>query len=78
MESFNEIIDAAQSLQSSDRARLIALLWDNLASEDWCAPTEEWIAEANRRSDSIDAGQMTVDSWEAVRQRARGKAGLND
>ena len=78
MVSLNDIVAAARALPSSDRARLITLLWDNLASEDWCPPTEEWIREANQRSEAIDAGQMTADSWENVRQRARRKAGLDD
>ncbi|WP_164103215.1 addiction module protein [Candidatus Laterigemmans baculatus] len=76
MESLDDIIAAAQSLPSSDRARLIALLWDGMAPEDWDRPSEEWIREANRRSAEIDAGTLQTDSWENVRQRARRRAGL--
>ncbi len=78
MQTFNDIIAAAQALPSSDRARLITLLWDNLAAEDWYLPAEDWLQEANRRSDAVDSGQMKTDTWESVRRRARREAGLDD
>ena len=77
MESVNEILSAAQALSASDRVKLIALLWDDLAPHEWAAPSDEWIAEANRRSDAIDDGRLTSDTWENTRERARRKAGLD-
>ena len=77
MTTLNEILTAAQSLSSPERAQLIAALWDNVAPNDWVPPDDQWIAEANRRSDSYDAGEMTGSSWSDVRQRARRKAGLD-
>jgi hypothetical protein len=41
------------------------------------APSDEWIAEANRRSDLFDSGEISGSSWSDVRQRARRKAGLD-
>lgn len=77
MDTLHEIVAAAQALPSTERAQLIALLWDKLSSEDWPMPSQEWIDEANRRSDAVDSGTIATDSWEAVRSRARRKAGLD-
>lgn len=77
MNTLHEIIAAAQALPSAERAQLIALLWDKLSPEDWPTPAQEWIDEANRRSDAIDSGKLSTDSWENVRDRARRKAGLD-
>jgi putative addiction module component (TIGR02574 family) len=77
MSSIDDIFSAAQSLPSGERARLIAKLWDNLSPEDWPPPDAAWIEEAGRRSDAIDAGQMSRSPWPEVRNRARRKAGLD-
>lgn len=77
MPSLTEILDAAHSLKPSDRALLIAALWDSVSPTDWVPPEPRWIAEANRRSDAYDAGNMTGSTWEEVRERARRKAGLD-
>lgn len=78
MTSLNEILAAAQSLPAADRAELIAALWDNTSPGEWIGPSDAWITESQRRSDVYDAGKLTGDSWEVVRERARRKAGLDD
>jgi len=77
MTSLNEILTAAQGLPPSDRAQLIASLWEKSSPEEWVAPSVDWIAECNRRSDAFEAGEMTGSSWTDVRERARRKAGLD-
>ena len=77
MTTLTEILTAAPSLPSIERAQLIAALWDNVVPTDWIPPDSQWIAEANRRSDSYDAGEMTGSAWTDVRERARRKAGLD-
>jgi putative addiction module component (TIGR02574 family) len=77
MTTMNEILTAAQSLPPSDRAQLIAALWDKLSPTDWVPPNDQWIAEANHRSDAYDAGEMSGAPWDEVRERARRKAGLD-
>ena len=77
MTTLNEILAAAQSLPSTERAQLIVALWDNVAPGDWAPPSDAWIAEADRRSNSYDAGTMPGASWSDVRERARRKAGLD-
>jgi len=76
MVTLNEILTAAQSLPSSDRARLIASLWDSTSPTDWVAPDASWVTEANRRSDAFDSGEETGSDWEETRRRARKAAEL--
>ncbi len=78
MTSLNDILIAAQSLPSSERAQLISALWDRVSPDDWVPPGADWVAEANRRSDAIDAGDMSGSDWADVRERARRKAGLDE
>jgi len=77
MSTFDDVLDAAQSLPASDRVRLIDALWDSVPPDQWPSPSEEWIAEAQRRSAEYDAGRMSASPWPEVRQRARRKAGLD-
>ena len=77
MSSVEEIFEAAQTLPAGERAWLIHALWDTVESKDWVPPSEEWIAEAQRRSKHLDAGQMTVSPWADVRDRTRRQAGLD-
>ena len=77
MTTLAEILDAAKALNPSERAQLIAALWDNVAPSDWVPPEAQWTAEANLRSDAYDAGNMTASSWAEVRERARRMAGLD-
>lgn len=78
MTTVDEIIAAARTLPSGDRARLIPLLWDQVGPEDWPAPSSAWLVEANQRSNAIVAGDMPTDDWTNVRARARHRAGLSE
>ena len=78
MTSLNEILVAAQSLPSTERAQLISALWEGVSPDDWVLPDKQWIAEANRRSDAYDCGEISGSSWPEVRERVRRKAGLDD
>ena len=77
MTNVNEIFTAVQSLPASERAQLIARLWDSVSPVDWVPPDSQWTDEANRRSDAYDAGDITGSPWAEVRERARRKAGLD-
>ena len=77
MTNINEILKAAQALPASERAQLIAALWDNVSPSDWVPPDAQWVADANRRSDAYDAGEMSGSPWAEVRERARREAGLD-
>jgi putative addiction module component (TIGR02574 family) len=78
MQTFDEVLGAAQDLPANERFRLIDALWDTIPVAELPGPSDEWIAEAQRRSAEYDAGHMTASPWPEVRQRARRKAGLDD
>ncbi len=78
MTNLQELLNAAQTLPADERALLIYALWDTLSPNAWAPPTDEWIAEAQRRSAEYEAGRMTASPWPEVRDRARRKAGLDD
>lgn len=46
--------------------------------DEWPFPSDEWLDEAQRRSDEYDAGRMTAAPWSEVRERARREAGLDE
>jgi putative addiction module component (TIGR02574 family) len=75
--SFHEILTAAQALPVGERAQLLIALWEDAAPGDWIPPSVEWMNEVRRRSDAYDRGEIAADSCDAVRQRARKKAGLD-
>lgn len=77
MPTFNEVLSAAQMLDSTERLRLASSLWDDVAPADWPLPDAEWIAEVQRRSAEFDSGQMPAATWAEVKARARGKARLD-
>ena len=77
MATFDDVLATAQNLPASDRVRLMDALWESMEPTDWPAPSDEWVAEAQRRSAEYDAGKMSASRWPEVRQRARRKAGLD-
>lgn len=77
MTTLDEVLGAAENLRPSDRIRLIDALLETVPLDEWPAPSDQWIAEAQRRSAEYDAGRMPTSPWPEVRQRARGKAGLD-
>ena len=77
MTTVEDILAAAQALPATERAHLLHALWNSLPPEEWTLPNDDWLNEANRRSDAIDAGELTTESWSTVRERVRRKAGLD-
>ena len=77
MMTFDDVLGAAQNLPPDERVRLIDALTESIPPDEWPAPSEQWIAEAQRRSAEYDAGRMSASPWPEVRQRARRKAGLD-
>ncbi len=77
MPTFHDVLDAARTLTPTDRIRLLDALWEEVPPSEWPLPTEEWIAEAQRRSAAFDRNEMSATPWAEVRIRARHKAGLD-
>jgi putative addiction module component (TIGR02574 family) len=78
MPSFQDVLDAARALNATERIRLADAIWEDVPPADWPKPSEEWIAEVQRRSAEYDAGRASAATWAEVRARARQKAGLDD
>lgn len=55
------------------RIALAQELWDSIHANAHAAPfTPEQLAEIDRRIAALDAGEMTCEPWEAVRDRLLG------
>ncbi len=78
MSTVKEILVAAHTLSPQERGELIASLWETLVPEDWPAPSEAVMREVRRRSAEIDAGKMSAEPWNKVRERVRREVGLDD
>jgi putative addiction module component (TIGR02574 family) len=77
MQTFDDVLEAARTLTPTDRMRLVDALWEDVSPTEWPLPSEEWIAEAQRRSVDYDQGRSSATPWTEVRARARHKAGLD-
>jgi putative addiction module component (TIGR02574 family) len=77
MSTFEEVLDAARTLTAIERFQLVEALWEGVSPAEWPAPSQEWIAESQRRSTEYDQGRMSAATWQEVRARARQKAGLD-
>ncbi len=77
MPTFHDVIDAARTLTATERIRLVDALWEDVSPTEWPLPSEEWIAEAQRRSADYDEGRTSATPWIGVQARARHKAGLD-
>jgi len=77
MSTFQDVLEAAQTLTAMDGLRLVDALWETTPPAEWPAPSSEWLAEAQRRSAEYDQGRTSAATWPDVRARARGKAGLD-
>jgi len=73
MSTFEDILGAAQGLPAMERLQLIDALWESVPPQQWPAPSDQWISEAQRRSAQYDAGQMSASTWPEVKARARRK-----
>ncbi len=67
MPSFQDVLIAARELSAADRLRLAESLWENVPLGEWPTPSEQWIAEAQRRSTLYDEGRMSAATWPEVR-----------
>ncbi len=78
MSTVKELLVAAHELSPSDRVELIASLWESLDPDEWPVPSSAVMEDVRRRSAEIDAGTMSAEPWDAVRERVRRKVGLDD
>lgn len=77
MSDYQTVRTAAAALPVADRLRLIDDLAASVPDDHPPTLSDEWLAEIERRSAEIDAGNVTTDSWQEVRQRLLHRVGLD-
>lgn len=66
----NQVFHDALELSDSERAALVGLLIESLESTEPDADVEEaWAAEAERRWQEIESGQVKTIPWEEVKAK---------
>jgi putative addiction module component (TIGR02574 family) len=78
MPTFDDVLDAARTLTPTERMQLVEALWEEVPPTEWPVPSEEWIAEVQRRSAEYDQGRASATAWPEVQARARREAGLDE
>ena len=65
-------IQAARQWSVQDRLELVFGLWDQLVEDGWRPePTDELVAELDRRMAAHEADPTNVRTWEQVLERVR-------
>ena len=68
----NSTLQAARSWSVADRLELAFGLWDQLVADGWQPePTDELLAELDRRLAAHEAEPTRVRTWEQVVERVR-------
>jgi putative addiction module component (TIGR02574 family) len=70
MSNYETLLAEANLLPVVDRIQLIEALWDTLPADCLPPPTDEWLAEIQRRSAEFDAGLVQATPWEQIRADA--------
>jgi putative addiction module component (TIGR02574 family) len=70
MVDFNSVLNAAQQLDVAERLSLINVLWDSVPSDAEASLHNEWEPELERRVAAVDAGQVALTTWSAIRAAA--------
>ena len=63
------------SLPESDRIHMIEVLWDSLLPAEAGNRVGNWVAEAERRADAVEAGQLPLMDAEQVFKEIRENIG---
>ena len=69
--TYDEIREDALKLSIEERSWLIDELWESTLSEEQRSIQAEWLDEAERRLDEIEAGTAKTIPWEEVLQHMR-------
>ncbi len=78
MREYKDVLGDATRLPISDQLRLIDELASLVPDDQPPHLSPEWLAEINRRSDSIDDGTVQTESWAAIRESLFAKHGVRD
>ncbi|MCH8921812.1 MAG: addiction module protein [Planctomycetes bacterium] len=69
MSDFQSVLSAACQLPVAERLQLIDELAATVPDDTPPVLPEAWLAEVERRSEELDAGTVTAESWPQIRQR---------
>ena len=78
MFDYTAVKSAAAELSVADRLRLIDELAASVPDDQPPTLSDDWLAEIGRRSNEIDRGSVTTETWPEVRNRLRRRVGLDD
>ena len=78
MTEYQDILAHASQLPVDERLRLIDDLASSVPDDRPPRLSPEWLAEINRRSDEIDAGTVSTESWSEIRTRLFAQHGVLD
>lgn len=62
------------SLPETDRIHLVEVLWESLLPEDVQERSRRWAAEAERRVDAVEEGQLPLVAAEQAFQELRARS----
>ena len=77
MTEYDSVLAAAVKMPVGDQLRLIDELAAALSDDQPPSLSPQWLAEIERRTSELDAGQVTPESWPQVRQRLFKQVGLS-
>jgi putative addiction module component (TIGR02574 family) len=70
-----KVQESAMELSTSERAELLDWLWDVLQPREVLEVQERWAAEAERRIDAVDRGELPTANGPAAIQELRRSRG---
>jgi|GEM_PF-1556402 putative addiction module component (TIGR02574 family) len=78
MPDYQTVLSDASKLAVEERLRLIDELASSVPDDQPPHLSQEWLDDINRRSDELDAGTVTTESWSTIRARLFAKHGVSD
>jgi putative addiction module component (TIGR02574 family) len=69
--NIDQAFDLARSLSAAQKIELIGRLWDNIRLSGDFRPSNEDLAEMQRRSAELDSGAVKGIPWDVVRDSIR-------
>lgn len=78
MPDYEDVLASASLLSIEDRLRLIDDLASSVPDDQPPNLSVQWLAEIQRRSAEIDAGDVKTEDWSAIRERLFAKHGVRD
>lgn len=75
---FHTVLTDASQLPVDDRLKLIEALASSVPDAPPPALSHEGLTEVQRRSEEIDSGTVTTETWSNIRSRLFAKYGIRD